>query len=134
MKVQPYLFFNGRCDEAIAFYKKAVGAEVGMLARFKDSPAPEQCGAGWAEKVMHAEITIGESKILLSDGRGESKTNFENFALTIIVKDPPTAERLFASLADGGKIIMPVARTFYSPAFGMLTDKFGVMWMVYVGE
>jgi PhnB protein len=132
MKVQPYLFFNGRCDEAIAFYTKAVGAELAMLARFKDSPNPDQCGPGWADKVMHAELKIGDSTILASDGRGESKTDFENFALTIIVNDPPTAERIFASLADGGKVLMPVAKTFYSPAFGMLTDKFGVMWMVYV--
>jgi PhnB protein len=134
MKVQPYLFFNGRCDEAIAFYKKSVGAELGMLARFKDSPNPEHAGPGWGDKVMHAELKIGESTLLFSDGRGESKTSFENFSLTIIVEDPPTAERLFASLAEDGEIIMPVAKTFYSPAFGMLSDKFGVTWMVYVGK
>jgi PhnB protein len=134
MKVQPYLFFNGRCDEAIAFYRIAVGAELGMLARFKDSPNPEMAGPDRADKVMHAEMKIGEDTILLSDGRGEDDSSFENFALTIIVEDPPTAERLFAALADGGKVIMPVAKTFYSPAFGMLTDKFGVMWMVYVGK
>jgi PhnB protein len=132
MKVQPYLYFNGRCDDAIAFYKKAVDADVGMLARFKESPNPEQAPPGWGDKVMHAELKIGENTILLSDGRGEGKTDFENFALTIIVEDPPKAERLFAALAEGGKVIMPVAKTFYSPAFGMLTDKFGVMWMVYV--
>jgi PhnB protein len=92
----------------------------------------KQAPPGWGDKVMHAELKIGENTILLSDGRGEGKTDFENFALTIIVEDPPKAERLFAALAEGGKVIMPVAKTFYSPAFGMLTDKFGVMWMVYV--
>ena len=101
MKVQPYLFLQRPLrDEAIAFYKKAAGAELGMLARFKDSPNPDQCGPGWADKVMHAEITIGENKILLSDGRGESKTSFENFALTITVKGYPLmAERLFAAMS-----------------------------------
>lgn len=131
MRIEPYLFFNGRCDEAIQFYAKTVGAEVEMLARFKEGPNPEHIPPGWGDKVMHAALKIGQSRVLLSDGRGESKLAFENFSLTLMVKDVELADRLFAALAEGGKILMPVEKTFYSPGFGMLTDKFGLMWMIF---
>jgi PhnB protein len=130
MQVQPYLFFNGRCDEAIGFYRTTVGAEVTMLMRFKDSPEPTSHGT--AEKVMHANLRIGESTVLVSDGQCSGALQFQGFALTLVVADEDEADRTFAALSDGGQVNMPLTKTFFSPKFGMLIDRFGVMWMVYV--
>jgi len=132
MQVQPYLFFDGRCDEAVEFYQSALGAEVTMLMRFKDSPDPGMCPAGAQDKVMHASLRIGDSTVLASDGRCEGRPSFEGFALSLTVPDDVAAERLFAALGDGGQVQMPLAKTFFSPRFGMVADRFGVSWMVYV--
>jgi PhnB protein len=132
MQVQPYLFFDGRCDEAIAFYQKALGAEVTMLMRFKDAPQPEAMPPGSGEKVMHASVRIGDTMVLASDGRCLGQPNFQGFALTVTAADAADAERLFAALGDGGTAQMPLAETFFSPRFGMVADRFGVAWMVYV--
>jgi PhnB protein len=132
--IQPYLNFNGRCDEAIEFYKTAAGAEVTMLMRFKDNPEPPpadaDCQPGAADKVMHAEIRIGASVIMLSDGRCTGTPAFEGISLAMRVATPADAERLYNGLAAGGEPMMPLAKTFFSPSFGMLQDKFGVGWMV----
>ena len=133
MKVQPYLDFNGRCEEAIQFYKNALGAEVQMLMRFKDSPEPANCGgqpANIGEKVMHSSLQIGDSVIMASDGRCTGATKFQGISLTITVDTEAKAERAFAALSDGGAVCMPLAKTFYSPKFGMVTDRFGILWMV----
>jgi PhnB protein len=133
--VQPYLFFEGRCEEAIEFYRKALGAEVTMMMRFKDSPEPPQPGMvppGSEDKVMHANLRIGDSEIMASDGRCMGKPNFEGFALSIGVSTEAEAERRFTALGDGGQVQMPLARTFFSPRFGMVTDRFGVLWMILV--
>jgi PhnB protein len=132
MQIQPYLFFDGRCDEAIAFYRAALGAEVTMLMRFRDSPDPAMVPPGGADKVMHAALRIGETTVLASDGRCRGKASFDGFALSLTAADEAAAERLFAALGDGGEVQMPVAKTFFSPRFGMLIDRFGVSWMVYV--
>ena len=130
MQIQPYLFFNGRCDEAIDFYRAAVGADVTMLMRFKDSPEPTTHGA--EEKVMHASLRIGNTTVLVSDGRCTGELIFQGFALSLTVADDAEAERLFAALGDGGQMQMPLAKTFFSSKFGMVADRFGVLWMVYV--
>ena len=133
--VQAYLFFNGRCEEAIEFYKKALGAEVDMLLRFKESPEPHQPGMvppGSENKVMHASFRVGATQIRASDGRCTGKTNFEGFALSLTVKTEAEADKAFKALADGGKIEMPLGKTFFSPRFGMVVDRFGVLWMVIV--
>jgi PhnB protein len=132
MHVQPYLMFDGRCDEALEFYKKAIGLEVKMLMRFKDAPDPSMISPGSADKVMHAQVQIGDSTVLASDGRCLGKPNFQGFTLTISAKTEAEAEKLFGALGDGGQVTMPLAKTFFSPRFGMLTDKFGVGWMVLV--
>ena len=135
MQLTPYLFFDGRCEEALEFYKKALGAEVGMLMRFKDSPEPPQSGMippGSDDKIMHASFRIGESTVLASDGRCGGPANFQGFQLALQVPDAATAERLFTALTDGGRVQMPLAQTFWSPRFGMVADRFGVSWMVYV--
>jgi PhnB protein len=135
MQVQPYLFFDGRCEEAIDYYRRTLGAEVVMLMRFEDSPAPAAPGMvtpGSERKVMHASFRIGQATVLASDGNCEGKATFQGFALSITVPDDATAERLFAALADGGQVQMPLSKTFFSSRFGMVADRFGVGWMVYV--
>jgi len=132
MQVQPYLFFDGRCDEALEFYKKAAGASVGTLMRWRDSPDPQMRPAGNPDKVMHSQFNIGDATLFASDGRNTGQSKFEGFALTIVVKTEAEAEKLFAALGDGGSVTMPLGKTFFSPRFGMLTDKFGVGWMILV--
>ena len=134
MQVQPYLFFDGRCDEALEFYKRTVGAKVGMLMRFKDAPDQSMVSAGSENKIMHAQVQIGDTTVLASDGRNQGQPKFEGFALTITAKDEAEADKLFAALSDGGQVRMPLAKTFFSPRFGMLADKFGVSWMVLVAQ
>jgi PhnB protein len=137
MQLQPYLFFDGRCEEAIEFYEKVLGADVTMLMRFKDSPEPHQPGMippGSEEKVMHATFRIGESTVLASDGRCQGKPKFDGFALSLTVKDDAEAERLFNALGDGGQVQMPLTKTFFSSRFGMVADRFGVSWMIYVAS
>jgi PhnB protein len=135
MNVQPYLFFEGRCEEAIEFYRRAVGAEVRMLMRNKDSPEPpppDKVTPGSENKVLHAEFTIGESTIMASDGYSSGKPAFQGFSLSISVQDVAAAEKVFRALSEGGQVTLPLTQTFFSPRFGMLTDRFGVGWMVNV--
>ena len=135
MHTEPYLFFDGRCEEAIAFYRRALGAEVTMLMRFKDSPEPPPPGTtppGSGDKVMHASLRIGDTAVLLSDGRCQGRPDFQGFALSLTVRDEAEAERAFGALAEGGQVHMPLGKTFFSPRFGMVADRFGVSWMVYV--
>jgi PhnB protein len=132
MQVQPYLSFEGRCDEAIAFYQKALGAKVDMLMRFKECPDQSMVSPGSAEKVMHAAVRVGDDQILMSDGRCQGSANFNGFSLALSAKSEADAERMFNALADGGQVRMPLAKTFFSPRFGMVADKFGVGWMVLV--
>jgi PhnB protein len=132
MQVQPYLFFEGRCEEAVEFYRRALGAEVEMLMRFKDSPEPTMAPPGAGDKVMHMSLRIGETTVLASDGRCQGQPGFQGFSLSLTVPNEAEAERLFAALADGGQVQMPLTKTFFSPRFGMVADRFGVSWMIYV--
>ncbi|MFO1419201.1 MAG: VOC family protein [Methylotetracoccus sp.] len=132
--IQPYLFFGGRCDEAIAFYREALGATVELLMRFDESPDPAPPGTvppGFERKVMHATLRIGGAVLMASDGCDES-TRFDGFRLSLALPTEERARVAFASLANGGEIQMPLCETFWSPCFGMLTDRFGVGWMVTV--
>ena len=132
MQVQTYLFFDGRCDEALEFYKKAIGAKVDMLMRFKDAPDQSMISPASKDKVMHAQFEVGDTKVLASDGRNTGKPNFQGFALTITAPDAAEGERRFNALADGGQVQMPLAETFFASRFGMVADKFGVGWMILV--
>jgi PhnB protein len=132
MQVLPYLFFDGRCEEAIEFYRKALGAEVEMMMRFEDAPDPEASPPGNGEKVMHASLRIGGSTVLASDGHCTGKPTFQGFGLSLTANDVAEAERLFGALGEGGQVQMPLSETFFSPSFGMVADRFGVAWMVYV--
>jgi PhnB protein len=135
MLVQPYLFFDGRCDEALEFYRRTLRAEVEMLMRFKDSPEPHQPGMvppGSENKVMHASFRIGDTTLMASDGRCLGKPSFQGFSLSLSVPNDAEAERLFAALGDGGQVQMPMAKTFFSSRFGMVADRFGVSWMIIV--
>src|ERR1051325_10357309 len=133
MQVEPYIFFNGRCEEAVEFYKKALGAEVLMLMRFKDSPEPHQPGMippGSENKVMHVSLRIADTTVMASDGRCTGEAKFDGFALSLNPASEKDATRIFNALAEGGQVQMPLTKTFWSPLFGMVSDKFGVMWMV----
>ncbi|HVU17520.1 MAG TPA: VOC family protein [Candidatus Didemnitutus sp.] len=132
--IEPYLFFGGRCDEALAFYQNALGAKVEMLMRFNEAPTPPPPGAipaGFEKKVMHASLKIGDSRVMASDGDGD-KPNFAGFTLSLSLADEATARKAFAALSDGGTVRMPIGKTFWSSCFGMVQDKFGVGWMVTI--
>jgi PhnB protein len=131
-QVQPYLFFEGRCQEALEFYRKALGAEVTALMRYQDSPDQTMVQPGSEDKVMHASFQIGETTVMASDGRCGGQPSFQGFALSLTVSTEAEADRPFGAIVDGGQVIMPLTTTFFSPRFGMTTDRFGVSWMVYV--
>lgn len=134
--IQPYLFFGGRCEEALEFYKSAIGAEVQMFLRYSDSPdpmPPDTLPAGYESKIMHASFKIGGSVILASDGcGGEESKGFRGFSLSLALPTEAETESAFNALAEGGAVNMPLGKTFWSPRFGMLQDKFGMGWMVTV--
>jgi len=134
MKVQPYITFDGRCEEALEFYKKSIGAEVTGLIRWKESPDKDmKAPPGYEEKVMNAAFRIGETALMADDGMGsQTKAEFKGMTLVIEVADDAEAKRVFMALGEGGNVTMPLAKTFWSSSFGMLTDKFGVPWMVGV--
>lgn len=133
MQLHPYLFFNGRCDEALAFYGKALGAEVVDLMRYKDAPPDSgQCpmSAERLEKVMHATVRIGETTLFVSDGNEDNGPQFRGFGLTIDAADEAEARRRFDALADGGQVTMPLGRTFFAESFGMVADRYGMLWLI----
>jgi len=137
MQVESYLFFDGRCEEALEFYRKKLGADVTMLMRYKDSPEPHQPGMippGAENKVMHASFRIGETTLMASDGRCQGQPNFQGFAQSLTVPNEAEADRLFTALADGGQVHMPLTKTFFSPRFGMVADRFGLTWMIIVAH
>lgn len=144
MKVEPYLFFEGRCEEAIEFYRRALGAQVTMLMRYKDNPEPAAgpgCGEGanarggpTPEMVMHAAFTVGETQVMASDGMGSGSPSFKGISLSLSPANDAEAQRLFTALSEGGQVQMPLGKTFFSPAFGMVADRFGVSWMVVVPQ
>jgi PhnB protein len=133
MQVQPYLFFDGRCEEAIEFYRKTIGANVGMIMRWKDNPEGCPEGAippGNENKVMHAALRIGDTTVMASDGRCGGAPSFQGFSLSLDAADDAEAKRLFDALSAGGQVQMPLGKTFFASSFGMVADKFGVSWMV----
>jgi PhnB protein len=133
MKVQPYLFFDGRCEEAIEFYKRTLGAEVLMMMRFSETPEPPPPGMvppGSENKIMHASMRIGETEVMASDGRSMGNPVFQGVSLSLSVLSEAEADRLFKALGDGGQVQMPIGKTFFSPRFGMVADRFGVSWMI----
>jgi len=132
--IEPYLFFQGRCEEALQFYQKALGAEVQMIMRYKEcpeAPPPGMIPANWGDKIMHSSFKVGSNIVMASDGCGEAG-KFEGFSLSIAVNTEAEAKKIFAALSEGGKVEMPLTKTFWSPCFGMLEDKFGVGWMISV--
>lgn len=132
--IQPYLMFGGRCEEALEFYRNALGAQVDMLMRFSESPDPTPPGMlppGFENKVMHASFRIGDNVLMASDGC-EVGAQFKGFSLSIAVATEAEADHFFNALSDGGQVQMPLTKTFWSPRFGMLTDRFGIAWMINV--
>jgi PhnB protein len=138
MHVQPYLFFDGRCEEAITFYRQALGAETVMLMRYGDGPeGSAQCPDGStppADKVMHACLQVGDTQLFLSDGFSAGKPEFKGFSLSLSAADEAEARRMFDALAEGGQVQQPLMATFFSPSFGVVADRFGMSWMVLVPQ
>ncbi|MCP4451902.1 MAG: VOC family protein [Planctomycetes bacterium] len=134
MQLHAYLCYNGRCDEAIAFYTEVLCAEVVMKSYFKDMPDSEGCPSGAEDNVMHATLKIGESMLMVSDGCGQDGPNFDGFSMSLSLTDETEARRLFDALSKGGEVQMPLAKTFWSPCFGMVKDQFGLPWMLNVLE
>lgn len=132
MKIEPYLFFEGRCEEAIHFYQGAIGAELTALMRYKEGPEGGSYPPGAEEKVMHSNLRIGEVTVMMSDGLCSGKPDFKGFSLCLLPEDQEKARRMFAALADQGEVLMPLGATFYSPLFGMVKDRFGLSWMIIV--
>jgi PhnB protein len=135
VKIEPYLFFNGCCEEALEFYRRVLGAEVLAVMRMKDSPEPQppgMCPAGWEDKIMHAALRIGESQLMASDGMPGSQPEFRGFSLSMEAPDEATGRRWFTELGDSGQVQIPLAPTFFARLFGMVCDRFGVSWMVIV--
>jgi len=142
MKAEPYLMFEGRCEEALEFYKSALNAQVTALMRYKDNPESAGgpgCAEGGGpgptpEMVMHSAFTIGETQLMASDGMGSGKTSFQGISLALSPADEAEAQRIFNALAEGGQVQMPLTKTFFSSAFGMVADRFGVPWLVVAPE
>jgi PhnB protein len=132
MQVQPYLDFDGRCDEALAFYERAVGAVSAGIMRWRESPEADKTPPGAGDKILHAEFRIGETLLFASDGHCQNRPSFNGIMLTITVSSEGEADRVFGGLSDGGEILMPMGKTFFSPRFGMTKDRFGVTWIVLV--
>ena len=137
MKVQTYLFFEGRSEEALEYYRRTLAAQIGTVMRFRDNPDDPNhtmFPPGAADMIMHAEMTIGGTTIFLSDGRCSGNTAFGGMSLTLVVETTDEAESLFRALAEAGQVRMPIQKTFFSPAFGMVTDTFGLGWMIYTAS
>ncbi|HEY5601638.1 MAG TPA: VOC family protein [Gammaproteobacteria bacterium] len=135
MLIQAYLFFEGRCEEALNYYRDAIGAEILMQMRYKESPEPPPPGKlapGFENKIMHASFRVGDTVVMASDGMCSGKPGFQGFSLSLTVNNETQADRLFAALADSGQVQMPLEKTFWSARFGMLVDRFGVSWMIGV--
>jgi PhnB protein len=137
MQVQPYLFFDGRCEEALDFYKSAIGAKVEMMMRFKDNPDSKNspmCSPGSEDKIMHSCFKVGDTAVMGSDGHSKGNPEFKGFSLSITANNEAEADKMFNALAAGGHVQMPMGKTFFSPRFGMVADKFGIGWMVLVAQ
>jgi PhnB protein len=138
--VQTYLFFKGNCGEALKFYQKALGAKIGMIMRYQDSPErppPGMLPENWGSKIMHSSFSLGDNIIMASDGCGGGEQNepsFSGFSISYTLPTSEEADEVFASLSEGGEVTMPIGKTFWSPKFGMLTDKFGIGWMISIPE
>ena len=130
MKIEPYLFFEGRCDEAIEFYRNTLGAEATTIMRYGENPDPGSSPSGSENKVMHANLRIGETTVMVSDGECGGQPSFQGFSLTLTTKSQDEARKWFESLSEGGQIQMPLSKMFFSPLFGMVMDRFGVSWMI----
>lgn len=133
MQIQPYLFFEGRAEEALEFYQKSLGAKVEAVIRYKENPEPKHNPPNSGDKVMHCNFRIGDTQVMASDGNCSGKPNFQGFSLTFNAKDEADARRRFNALAEGGQVNLPLSETFFAKSFGMVADRFGLNWMVIAG-
>ena len=133
MRVEPYLMMSGRCTDALAFYQLAIDAKTTMVMRFDESPDqnhPMPLPPDWGKKIMHSSMTVGNTTVMMSDGMSTEPKDLSGITLSITADDEAQAKKMFDALSVGGKVFMPLGKTFWSPCFGMVSDKFGVSWMV----
>ncbi|HEU5176032.1 MAG TPA: VOC family protein [Burkholderiales bacterium] len=133
MQIQPYLFFEGRTEEALEFYKSKLGAQVEFMMRYKENPDPKYNPPDSGEKVMHSCFRVGDTQVMASDGNCSGKPSFQGFSLTFNAADEADAKRRFNALAEGGQVNLPLSETFFAKSFGMVADRFGLNWMVMAG-
>jgi PhnB protein len=133
MQIQPYLFFEGRTEEALEFYRSKLGAQVEFMMRYKDNPDPKHNPPNSGEKVMHSCFRVGDTQVMASDGNCSGKPSFQGFSLTFNAADETDAKRRFSALAEGGQVNLPLSETFFAKSFGMVADRFGLNWMVMAG-
>ena len=134
MHINPYLIFDGRCEEAFRFYEKCFKGKIIAMLTHKGTPAEAHVPAAWIDKILHARLDIGDQVLMASDAPPGRYEKPAGFSVSLQVKDPAEAERLFNALAEKGEIRMPLEKTFWSPRFGMLVDRFGIPWMINCEE
>ncbi|HMI51215.1 MAG TPA: VOC family protein [Candidatus Saccharimonadales bacterium] len=130
MSVDPYLLFNGNCEEAFKFYEKLLGGKIVMKMTHRESPMAAQTPPEWQDKIMHIRMDVGDRVLMASDAPPGHYEKPQGFSVSVTAKDPAEAERFFNELSKNGKVIMPLGKTFWSPAFAMLVDRFAIPWMV----
>lgn len=130
MQTSTYLYFNGRCEEAFKFYEQLLGGKITAMIRAGDTPAAEELSADWGDKIMHAYLTLGDQALMASDAPPDHYQAPAGFSVQLSVEKPADAKRIFSALAEGGRVTMPLQKTFWSEHFGMLVDRFGIPWMI----
>jgi len=130
MQMTPYLSFDGRCEEAFRFYEECLNARLGAIFHYKGTPLADQVASGWADKVMHGSVTIGEQIVMGADVAPEAYEEPKGFSLSLQIKETTDAERIFHALSNGGRIVMPLEKTFWAARFGVVVDRFGISWLI----
>ena len=130
MQLNPYLFFNGQCEEAFKFYADCLGGQIEAMMSHAGTPAEEHVPAEWRDKIMHARLSVGDQVLMASDAPPEHYQKPQGFSVSIGIKDPAEAERIFNALAENGTVQMPLQQTFWARSFGMCVDRFGIPWMI----
>ena len=134
MQMNPYLSFNGRCEEAFNFYQQCLGGEIGAIFRYAGTPMSGEVPADWQEKIMHGSITIGEQVLMAADVAPERYEEPKGFSLSLQIKSTAEAERIFRELSSNGRVVVPLEKTFWAALFGVLVDPFGISWLINCEE
>jgi PhnB protein len=130
MQMNPYLTFDGQCEEAFKLYEKVLGGKIVAMMSHEGTPAAEHVSPEWRSKIMHARLVVGDKVLMGSDAPPDRRHPMEGFSVTLGIDKPEEAERIFNALAQGGEVRMALEKTFWAERFGMLVDRFGTPWMI----